>query len=99
MPRGCYFCPFFSSWLSTEAASFFASAVVGFFCPLRTLDARVEVGEELCFLAIRTGPLLCFMDSRYKGTKGRGRSPAVWRAGGGNQPRLNRPWPRLMSGL
>ena len=42
----------FSSWLSTDAASFFASVAVGFFAPLRTLDARDETLGPDCFLAI-----------------------------------------------
>lgn len=47
-----YLLPFFSSWLSTEPASFLASAVVGFFAPDRILEARVEVLLLDCFLAI-----------------------------------------------
>jgi hypothetical protein len=44
--------PFFSSCESTEAASFFASDVVGFFAPESTLLARVERGGVDCFFAI-----------------------------------------------
>lgn len=45
--------PFFSSCESTDAASFFASAIVGFRLPLRTLLASVDVFGEDCFVAIR----------------------------------------------
>lgn len=45
-------CPFFSSCERTEAASFLASAVVGFLLPLRTLLASVDVLDEDCFFAI-----------------------------------------------
>jgi len=44
--------PFFSSWLSTDAASFFASVTVGFLEPDSTFEASDETEEEVCFLGI-----------------------------------------------
>ena len=45
-------CPFFSSWERTEAAKRFASAAVGFLVPLRTLEASVEIRDDVCFFGI-----------------------------------------------
>ena len=45
-----FFCPFVSSWLNTDAASFFESATVAFFDPDRIFPASVETFEDDCFL-------------------------------------------------
>tara|TARA_B100001989_G_C24532743_1_gene462558 strand:+ start:981 stop:1430 length:450 start_codon:yes stop_codon:yes gene_type:complete len=53
--RGAYLfflCPLVSSWLNTDAASDFISFLVGVFLPDKTLDAKVEVLLDDCFLAI-----------------------------------------------
>ena len=45
--------PFVSSWLNTEAASFFASDWVAFLLPDRIFPANEEVVSLLCFFVIR----------------------------------------------
>jgi hypothetical protein len=48
--------PFFSSWDKTEAASIFASVLVGFLSPLRIFEAKVDTLLEDCFFGIRKSP-------------------------------------------
>jgi len=47
-----FFCPLVSSWLNTDAARDFTSFLVGVFLPDKTLEARVDVLLDDCFLAI-----------------------------------------------
>lgn len=56
LPKSClgyfFFCPLVSSWLKTDAARDFISFLVGVFLPDKTLEAKVEVLLDDCFLAI-----------------------------------------------
>jgi len=47
-----YFLPFFSSWLSTDAASVLTSVAVGFFLPDSTFEASVDVLLVDCFFVM-----------------------------------------------
>lgn len=44
--------PFFSSWLNTDAASFFASDCVGFLAPDKTFPASVDILLLDCFFVM-----------------------------------------------